>query len=226
MHHFQPAGGSTLGISYSFRGPRWVPRAQSSTSSTQFADQAGLSLLHCHNLGHEDMAMMADSRTVLDTMARGKTNATGGPWVVAARWVGISAVFVNLGIHLALAPDHLSEMPYIGVLFTIASGALALVVIALASDRDSLRTVGWLVGSVVCVVEFIAFMISRTVGLPLGYHEGWTGATEDVLGLASLFLELVFIGCAVLSLSRQPRFAAVQVPRWWMLLHDRTAPLP
>lgn len=141
------------------------------------------------------------------------------PW----RWVAITAAFINLGIHLAMAPDHLAEMPYIGVLFVVGSALLGMVMVGLASDRNQLRTMAWIGGVLVCAVEFIMFVLSRTTGLPLGYHETWASTPEDWLGLASLFVELVFVGCAAASLTTKPQRAVSQVS--WSPVHDRTAPL-
>lgn len=136
------------------------------------------------------------------------------------RWTAIAAVFVNLGIHLALAPDHLEEKLYIGVLFVIGSALLGPVMVGLASDRDRLRTPMWLLGSVICAVEFVLFCLSRTTGLPGGYQEEWLGSTENYLGLASLFVELVFVGAALASLTSTRSAGQTAMP-----LHDRTAPL-
>lgn len=118
----------------------------------------------------------------------------------AVRWIAITLTFANLGIHLALAPDHLVEKFYIGVLFIIGSALLGAVMVGIASGRYRLRKAAWALGLLVCTVEFIAFVVSRTAGLPLGYREAWVGSIEDLLGLASLFIELVFICCAVISL--------------------------
>jgi heme A synthase len=137
-----------------------------------------------------------------------------------ARWLAIGAAFVNLGIHLYLTSDHLEEKFYIGVLFIIATGLLGMVMVGLGSDRDRLRTIAWTGGALVCAVEFILYVLSRTTGLPGGYLEGWLGETEDLLGLATLFVELVFIGCAVASLTTTRRTGTAGTP-----LHDRTAPL-
>lgn len=159
-------------------------------------------------------------------MTPGVTRATGGRWIAGARWVAIAAAFLNLAIHLALTPDHLSEELYIGVLFVIASGLLGMVVVGLASDHDRLRAPAWIGGVAICALQSIAFLVSRTAGLPLGYHEAWTGTSEDLLGLASVFLELLFIVCAAGSLRRRAHYSARRAPRPWWILHDRTAPLP
>lgn len=136
------------------------------------------------------------------------------------RWVAIMAAFLNLGIHLAMAPDHLEEKFYIGVLFIIGSALLGMVMVGLGTDRDRLRTIAWTGGSIVCATEFVLFVVSRTSGLPGGYKEGWAGSAENLLGLSSLFVELVFIACACGALTRSHRAGTVPMP-----LHDRTAPL-
>lgn len=141
------------------------------------------------------------------------------------RWVAAAAAFVNLGIHLALAPDHLAEMRYIGVLFVIGSALLGMVMAGLASDRDRLRVPAWIGGSAVSAVEFVLFVISRTAGLPGGYLEEWTGSVENYLGLASLFVELVFVACAVASLAGSSATVRERRGTRHMPLHDRTAPL-
>lgn len=140
----------------------------------------------------------------------------------AVRWTAIAAAFVNLGIHLSMAPDHLAEKLYIGILFVIGSVLLGAVMVGLASDRDRLRTPAWAGGALVCAAEFILFALSRTTGLPQGYHEGWAASPEDLLGLASLGAELVFIGCAAVSLTREGSHRPQPA---WLKIHDRTAPL-
>lgn len=155
----------------------------------------------------------------------GAENLTAVPSLSVARWTAIAATFVNLGIHLELAPAHIAEMLYVGVLFVLASVALGAVMVGLSSERDSLRTPAWIAGSIVCALEFILFVLSRTSGLPLGFRETWTGSTEDLLGLASLFVELVFIVCALASLSTEPRTEPSTGPVARLPWHDRTAPL-
>lgn len=143
----------------------------------------------------------------------------------SVRWTAITAAFVNLAIHLVLVPMHLAEMLYIGVLFVIGSGLLGMVMVGLASDRDRLRTSAWVGGTLVSAVESVLFVLSRTTGLPGGYHETWATSTEDLLGLTSLAVEVVFIACAVVSVARDPHPLAAGTSNSRMPLHDRTAPL-
>ena len=153
------------------------------------------------------------------------------PRLQSFRWVAIAATFVNLGIHLALAHDHLIEKRYIGVLFVIGSGLLGLVMIGLSTDRDRPRTAAWLLGAVINAVMLVSFVFSRTTGLPLGYHETWAAAPEDLLGLASMALEVVFLICAAASLrttrvsEAAPVVSRPGLSRLRLPVHDRTAPL-
>jgi len=142
----------------------------------------------------------------------------------ALRWVAIAAAFLNLGIHVYLAPMHLEEMFYIGVLFLIGSVALSVAIVGLATDRDRVRTVSWLLGTATSLVMFVAFLLSRTVGLPGGYLEPWAEGAEDVSGLVSIGLELIFSACCLASLTRVATVRPT-VPQTLLPLHDRTAPL-
>lgn len=119
------------------------------------------------------------------------------------RTTAILAALVNLGIHLALTPMHLEEMPYIGLLFVLGSVLLAGVIAGLVSERDNVRALAWALGSAVCAAEFVLFVVSRTSGLPDGYHETWFGSTEDVLGLVSLAVEALFLACAAVAVDRR-----------------------
>jgi hypothetical protein len=108
-----------------------------------------------------------------------------------------TAVFMaalELYIHTVLAPSHLAEQLYIGIGFVIADVLLAMVIIGLLLRR--VRLLAWRLGAAVCAGLFAAFLLSRTTGLP-GYHEAWT--SNGGLGLISLAVEFVFIGCAIAS---------------------------
>jgi hypothetical protein len=117
---------------------------------------------------------------------------------------------VEIAIHAALAPAHLDEVPYIGVLFVIASVLLtvALAAILIAPHNP----LGWYLGSALCAAMAAAFVISRATGLP-DYHEAWT--SDAGLGLISLPPELLFLIIAVgpLRSIRSPRSCPEPAPR-------------
>lgn len=118
------------------------------------------------------------------------------PGLVSA---AITAVMVNIAIHAYLTPMHLDEKFYIGVLFCIGNAAFAGSLAMLASRRT--RDLGWLLASATALAELGGYVASRTVGLPEGYLESWTGQTEDLLGLVSLVTDAAVVGCALAALA-------------------------
>jgi hypothetical protein len=107
------------------------------------------------------------------------------------RVTGAAMLDLEIAIHVALAPDHLHEIPYIGAGFVLASVLLtaALVAIVVAPDR----ALGWQAGAALCIGMAVLFVASRTVGLP-AYDEAWT--SDAGLGLWALAPEAVFVWCA------------------------------
>ena len=108
------------------------------------------------------------------------------------RVVAIPMIGIELAIHAVLVPDHLAEVPYIGVLFLIATLVLAAVLSMLLETSPHSR-IAWLLGAATCVAMLVGFLVSRTFGLP-NYHESWF--SDNALGLASIPPELAFIACA------------------------------
>jgi hypothetical protein len=119
------------------------------------------------------------------------------------------AAVAEIGIHLFLLQDHLMEQPYIGVLFIVGVVILTGVVIALAEPGKT-RSGAYLVGGLVTIAMLGSFFASRTIGLPLGYLEGWF--TDYGLGIVSLGFEAIFIGCAVAALRAYRRGGEQRVP--------------
>jgi hypothetical protein len=133
------------------------------------------------------------------------------------RWAAVAAIEGIVVIHLVLTPMHLAEMPYVGVLFTVGN-ALLLVALALLVSRRH-QAAGWLLGAAVCAGELVAYVLSRTVGLPMHYHGTWLAEREDYLGLVSLACEVVFLAVAASRLGaalrgRLPVARAAIVARW------------
>jgi hypothetical protein len=118
-------------------------------------------------------------------------------WLRTLRTIATACLLVEIGIHMAMTPDHLGEKFYIGVLFVIGTGVLCLAVLGLGLPGP-VRSWSWVLGSAVCVVMFGLFIASRTVGLPAGYLEGWF--TDYALGVVSLPFEVIFVACAAACL--------------------------
>lgn len=131
------------------------------------------------------------------------------------RMLATLAAVVEIGIHLYLTPDHLSEMPYMGWLFVVAAMILTAAVVGLAGGKPA-QTAGYLAGAAVNAGMYIGFIASRTIGLPGGYREGWLA--DDALGIPSLAFEIVFIACAAIAL--RPGGARTRGPN--ELRHNKT----
>jgi hypothetical protein len=116
------------------------------------------------------------------------------------RLTAATMLTVEIAIHGALAPDHLREVLYIGVLFLLASVLLCVVLIGiLAAPRTAIF---WQAGTAICAGMTLGFVASRTVGLP-GYREAWT--SDAGLGVVSLPPELIFVICAMKVIPRPVR---------------------
>jgi hypothetical protein len=121
------------------------------------------------------------------------TQRTAARVVLAAAAVGAGA------IHLVFAPEHFAEYLPLGIGFLIA-GVLQLIWAVGLVARDSRR---WLVAGGVLSLAFAGvYLMSRTVGLPLGPEafEAEPFGLSDVICCA---LELP-VGIAALLLARRP----------------------
>ncbi|MFI9627296.1 hypothetical protein [Streptomyces sp. NPDC052042] len=125
------------------------------------------------------------------------------------RGLGACCAVGNTVLHGLLVADHLEEKFYIGVLFAVGSAVMLVVAAALLiSKRPHLA---WLTGAAVSLGMIVGFLLSRTVGLPDGYHEaGW----EPPYGALSLFVEGLFVVAflAWLSGSARSTDAVLQSP--------------
>jgi hypothetical protein len=104
---------------------------------------------------------------------------------------GISLIVIVGLIHLINSPGDLEEGSYTGLLYLANFvGALAA---AVGIYRG--RSWGWSLGALVAGGAFVAYVISRTVGLPgLPVEEEWL----EPLGLLSLLVEALFVGLYVM----------------------------
>ena len=111
----------------------------------------------------------------------------GSATSVSAVLVGCVSALALLMIHTYLAPMHLEEQRYIGVLFLVASVLLGCVAVCLVIPAAQL--LAWWSGAALCVGMALGYVASRTVGLPNGYQESW----RDTWGTTCLVLEAVYL---------------------------------
>ena len=104
------------------------------------------------------------------------------------KWLAIAAILGTGLIHVVEAPEAFGEATYKGVLF-IGNGVGALVA-AIGIYRDQ-RALGWLLGVLVAGGAIIAYVASRTIGLPglPAEPDAWL----EPMGVASLLCEMLFV---------------------------------
>jgi hypothetical protein len=106
----------------------------------------------------------------------------------AQKWLGVGLVLASGVVHLVETPEYLGEVRYVGVLFAISVvGALAAAFGIARGERW-----GWWLGVLVAGSSFIAYLLSRTIGLP-GFRENSWEEFAEPMGLLSLLVEGGFL---------------------------------
>ena len=141
--------------------------------------------------------MISHSPTV--ATGGGSRRSTDIPIRSAARWPAIAALLVAAAAHIPVIAPHLAEAPYIGALF-IALTVACLILAAALCIADT-RTV-WDLTILVAGLAVLAYVLSRTVGLPeIGDDVGnWA----EPLGLVSIISESVAVLCGCMASARRP----------------------
>jgi hypothetical protein len=110
---------------------------------------------------------------------------------ISVRLAAVGMLGAEVAIHAYLAPDHLREIPYVGALFVASCVLLTIAALGILAIPHGAS--GWALGTALCAGMAIAFVASRTVGLP-GFHEAWT--SDNALGLIALAPGTAFLGLA------------------------------
>ncbi len=110
--------------------------------------------------------------------------------------VGVAALSAGAAvIHVALIGEHAAESWVFGAFFLVVGAAQVVWVAALAVWPGPATLVAGLVGNAAVVG---VWLVSRTVGLPLGPDAGTPEPVGGLDGLATLFEVLIGGGCLVL----------------------------
>ena len=107
-------------------------------------------------------------------------------------------VFISLVglIHLLVTPEYYGFTAYLGLL--MIANFVGSMVSAVGIYQG--RVWGWWLGAVMAAGAFLAYIESRTLGLP--GLPSWEPFTEPP-GLVSLIIEAIFVGFAVRVLARE-----------------------
>ena len=117
------------------------------------------------------------------------------------RTAGVALILLVGLIHLLVTPEYYGFAAYLGLL--IFANFVGSVVSAVGIYRG--RAWGWWLGVVMAGGAFLAYIESRTLGLP--GLPSWEPFTEPP-GLLSLLLEAIFVGLAAYVLARKRRATA------------------
>lgn len=113
------------------------------------------------------------------------------------RWLAMSMLLVSALAHTTVVAPGLAETTYMGVLF-IGLILADLMLIAALWIRDSPAT--WTLTAIITGLAFLAYVLSRTVGLP--QSSGYIGDWVSGPGLASIASEAVSCIVALWVLTR------------------------
>jgi hypothetical protein len=144
---------------------------------------------------------MADVMDPATATTREHTTASRRTWHVALAVSSLGAA----GIHFGVMGEHFQESIAFGLFFAVVAWGQALwaVGILVASSR-ALLLAGFVGNAAVVAI----WVISRTVGLPLG-PEPWTAEGVGVADLTSTILEIAIVaGCGVLLVRGPSRLEA------------------
>ncbi|MEO8906731.1 MAG: hypothetical protein ABI310_01515 [Microbacteriaceae bacterium] len=119
------------------------------------------------------------------------------------RWPAAVFLLANAAIHIDLAPMHLIEAPYIGALFVALSAACITLAILLIVRDNALV---WAATGATSLLALIAFLISRTVGLPQIADD--IGNWSDPLGYWNIAVEILAVVVAIAVLRHFPHVSA------------------
>lgn len=140
-----------------------------------------------------------------------------GRWLLrpgaVATTVGQLAAFAG-GVHLALAPEHLRESTMHGWLFVATGASLLLVGGWLVLTG---RVWAWRIAGVISAATVLAYLLSRTIGLP-----GMPVEAFDLRGIVTASMEgFVAVSALAAGLAGDRPARPQQDPAWLLALAAR-----
>jgi len=150
------------------------------------------------------------TRSQADTSGAGSSHRVHEPalnsvltWLIAGRsehspWrvVAAAAAIGEAVAHIPVTKEHLTEAPYIGIAFVLVTVA-GFVLAQLLLTADTRRL--WQATAVVSALALVAFLLSRTIGLPQIQDD--IGDWSDPLGTVAVVCEAIMLATAIVHLS-------------------------
>ena len=122
------------------------------------------------------------------------------------QWRGLAALglLATAAVHIDIAPEHLREAPYAGVLFlALGAAALACAVLLVATARPA----AWLAAGTLCLASLGAYCLSRSVGLPMLADD--IGDWLNPLGVLAVVSEAAVVLISGRALAATGRYRSV-----------------
>jgi len=113
-------------------------------------------------------------------------------------WAGIVLVALIGLIHLVEAPEHFETATYVGLLFLLNAAGSALSGYGIYRGAEW----GWTLGVLIAIGAFVAYIVSRAVGLP-GAPDLTQEEFFEPLGIVSLIVEGLFVVLYATRVSRR-----------------------
>ncbi|WP_051478431.1 hypothetical protein [Arthrobacter sp. H5] len=143
--------------------------------------------------------MSAKTKGTLPQPAGTRPRQLGVPFRRPLRGLAVAALVVAGAAHIPVIPDHLLEAPYIGILFILlAAGSFVLAGVLFFHDVVA----AYVLTAVVMALALVAYVISRTLGLPLIGDD--VGNWLEPLAVVSVIAELVACAAAIALSRRSP----------------------
>jgi hypothetical protein len=123
-----------------------------------------------------------------------------------AQWLTAACLAIAAGVHIAIAPEHLHEAPYAGVLFLLlATAALASAGVLLTTNHP----LAWASAAALSLAALVAYALSRSVGLPMLGDD--VGDWVNPLGLVAVASETAVLLIAAHAQMSSGRYRIVTV---------------
>ncbi len=103
------------------------------------------------------------------------------------KWSAIVLIAITGLIHLVTADGHFKDATWVGIILLTNMGAALVAAFGIIQEK----LWGWLLGFAVAGGAFVAYIISRAVGLPRFFER--VGEWAHPFGILSLIVEAAFV---------------------------------